>query len=215
MTVLGPPPDQRVKNGPPADIRPGHNLANQGGLTGQTTGPDPTGPQFSPCSVPDKARALLKLPGLTRGPDQASAAIYSPAPVTRTAAGDNQARTAAHLLSPEPVPGSPEPSGPPPGQLTGWQDHARASAAIYSPAPATGQLQPAFKLERSLTQSHRAETVAGYPKPSGPPSGATGRRRAVVGGQAGEDSDSPAPAGVVRGSGLRRKSRAGPSRTRP
>ena len=37
----------------------------------------------------------------------------------------------------------------------------------------------------------------------------------MVGGQAGEDSDSPAPAGVVRGSGLRRKSRAGPSRTRP
>jgi hypothetical protein len=37
----------------------------------------------------------------------------------------------------------------------------------------------------------------------------------VVGGQAGEDSDSPAPAGVVRGSGLRRKSRAGRSRTRP
>ena len=135
--------------------------------------------------------------------------------MTRTAAGDNQARTAAHLLSPEPVPGSPEPSGPPPGQLTGWQDHARASAAIYSPAPATGQLQPAFKLERSLTQSRRAETVAGYPKPSGPQSGATGRRRAVVGGQAGEDSDSPAPAGVVRGSGLRRKSRAGRSRTRP
>ncbi len=37
----------------------------------------------------------------------------------------------------------------------------------------------------------------------------------MVGGQAGEDSDSPAPAGVVRGSGLRRKSRAGPIRTRP
>ena len=63
VTVSGPPPDQRVKNWPPADIRPGHNLANQGGLTGQTTGPDPTGPQFSPCSVPDKARALLKSPG--------------------------------------------------------------------------------------------------------------------------------------------------------
>ncbi len=103
----------------------------------------------------------------------------------RTAAGDNQAWiAAAHLLSPEPVPGSSEPlpSGPPPGQLTGWQDQARASAAIYrdSPAPASGQLQPTFKLERSLSPAGPRQSLATpiSPHPQGlhPGQRAGGRR---------------------------------------
>jgi hypothetical protein len=63
----------------------------------------------------------------------------------------NLANSSGRSLSPEPVPGSPESSGPTPGQLT--QGPGRARAAIYSPAPATGQRQLTIKLKRPLTQS--------------------------------------------------------------